>query len=69
MAVNMETWFSYKGFTLMRDDYDDSDGFVKNWWEIWFEGERHSLFSGFSYTTDGLKEAFQDRVDLIIKSF
>lgn len=53
----------------MRDDYDDSDGFVKNWWEIWFDGERHSLFSGFSYSTDGLKEAFQDRVDLIIKSF
>jgi len=52
----------------MRDDYDDSDGFVKNWWEIWFEGECHSLFGGFTYSTEGIKESFEERVDLILSS-
>jgi len=64
----MEKIFEYKGFTLMRDDYDDSDGFVKNWWEIWFEGECHSLFGGFTYSTEGIKESFEERVDLILSS-
>jgi hypothetical protein len=49
-------------YVLTRSDYDDADGFVKNWWEI-FQVENDDYISvhtipGFSYSSTGVREYF-----------
>ena len=49
-------------FVLTRSDYDDADGFVKNWFEIFrkVNDEYTSVHTipGFSYSSAGVREYF-----------
>ena len=49
-------------FVLTRSDYDDADGFVKNWFEIFrkVNDEYISVHTipGFSYSSAGVREYF-----------
>ena len=49
-------------YVLTWSPYDDDEGFVKNWYEI-FRLENNEyisehLVSGFSYSSEGIKEYF-----------
>ena len=57
-----EEFATLGNYILTRSDYDDADGFVKNWWEI-FRKEGNEYISihtinGFSYSTTGIREYF-----------
>jgi hypothetical protein len=49
-------------YLLTRSDYDDSDGFVKNWFEIFRYVNKDYIsihtISGFSYSSTGVREYF-----------
>lgn len=51
---------------LTHSDYEDAEGFMKNWFEIYREinGEYISvhIISEFSYTWDGIRDYFIDYV-------
>ena len=57
-----EEFATLGNYILTRSDYDDADGFVKNWWEI-FQVENDDYISvhtipGFSYSSTGVREYF-----------
>lgn len=54
-------------FVLTRSDYDDADGFVKNWFEI-FRKVNDDYISvhtipGFTYSSAGVREYFTNYVN------
>lgn len=63
----MDTVDTYKGYSLMHMDLEDSDGFTKNWFEIQCEGKRVYMISRYSYSfvEDGvsINEKFRSVVD------
>lgn len=60
----MQKLRDYKGYELWCEEYDDSDGFHKNHWEIYdSEGNFLSHLSGFTYTSAGVYEAFVEIVE------
>lgn len=46
----------YRGWQLVREDYDDSDGFTTDWWEAHHEDGRHKILQvtgrGMSWTQE-----------------
>jgi len=60
----MEKVISYRGYDLVNEEFDDSDGFVKNHYTI-MKGDKHIKTLGYTYTS-GVMDQFKQIVDQFV---
>ena len=60
----MEKVNSYRGYDLVNEEFDDSDGFVKNHYSI-MKGDKHIKTLGYTYS-NGVMAEFKQLVDMLV---
>ena len=50
-------------YSLYQEQFEDSEGFDKNWFQINLDDQCVHLINGFSYDTDGIFEYFRKWVE------
>ena len=72
LEYNMKIIEHYKGYDLIHEEYDDSDGFIKNIYAV-YHGDKYirevRKEDGMSYTYGGIATVsvdFKRTVDMII---
>lgn len=62
--IRVEGYEPCLGWVLMHDDYEDGDGFLRNWWEAHHFSGAHRILqvSDFSFTMN------QDRFNWLVEN-